>query len=213
MKAFVYSAALGALLMAAPGAFASTTYYYNLECSSCSFGTPTPIPYFGTVALSLDSVLLNTVDITVTLENGAEFVSTGGGSGIHDAFAFNTDQSVSLSAITTGYSQETGSPGDPSFNPFDYGVRCSGCSSGGSGPIGSSLSLKVTGGTGFGLGDFTPNVNGYVFASDMLWNGNTGAVSFNATPEPSSLLWIFGAGLLGAAVLSRRKKLAVASEK
>jgi hypothetical protein len=40
---------------------------------------------------------------------------------------------------------------------------------------------------------------------------NSGALYANAaTPEPTSLLWLVGAVLVGAAVISRRKKLAVA---
>ena len=198
---FAGLAVLGVLTLASTARASSITY--TLTEDGCSGGCGTA-PY-GTVTLTTDPSLANTVDVSETLFNGDEFVKTGN----HDAITFNTDVTpITITDITTGYTVDS-SPSNPPYNPFGYGISCSGCGPGASSPLGGTLSFDVTGPAGFSINDFVANAGGTFFASDIIGTtGNTGAVGAlkpSAVPEPSQTFLLLGLMLVGFVAMRRSK--------
>jgi hypothetical protein len=198
---FAGLAVLGVLTLASTARASSITY--TLTEDGCSGGCGTA-PY-GTITLTTDPILANTVDVSETLFNGDELLTTGN----HDALTFNTDLTpITISDLTTGYSQDL-SPSNPPFNPFDFGIACTGCGPGASAPLGGTLSFDVTGPTGFSISDFDANSGGNFFASDIIGTtGNTGAVGAlktSAVPEPSQTFLLLALMLVGFVAMRRSK--------
>ena len=191
---------LGVFTLASTARASSITY--TLTEDGCSGGCGTA-PY-GTVTLTTDPILANTVDVSETLFNGDELLSTGS----HDALTFNTDVSpITITDLTTGYT-ESGT-GNPPFGKFDFGIACTGCGPGASKPVGDTLSFDVTGPTGFSISDFVANGGGTFFASDIIGTtGKTGAVGADqasAVPEPRQTLLLFALMLVGFVAMRRSK--------
>ncbi len=200
-------------------AVAVPTASYTLD----KFGTSTGD--YGTVALTNESggVLVQVTPIAGT--GGTGFVNTGAGGSLD----FNLDvTTISVSGLTTGFSlvsTTSGSIGDDGSGTFNFEIDCSTtvCGTGGNAPDQSPFSFTVdsTGGPTLTASDFTSNGTGNIFASDLCVNvtsndhctagANTGDVSAQGSsppprvPEPFTLS-VFGAGLLGAAAMRRRKK-------
>lgn len=197
---FAGLAVLGVFTLASTARASSITY--TLTQDGCSGGCGTA-PY-GTITLTTDPILANTVDVSESLFNGDELLTTGS----HDALTFNTDVTpITITDLTTGYT-ESGT-GNPPFGSFDFGIACTGCGPGASAPLGGTLSFDVTGPTGFSISDFVANGGGNFFASDIIGTtGNTGAVganSANAVPEPSQTFLLLALMLVGFVAMRRSK--------
>ena len=193
----LFACILGVLftLSFAPTAKASS---FTLNCPQ---GGGTCNGNFGTVTLTQNG---SNVDVSVTLFSPADFVTTGS----HHAFAFNITGSpaISVSGLTSGYTAG-GASSNPGYGNYGYTIDCTGCGSGGSGPIGSSLSFTVakSGGGTLLVTDFATNSGGYSFSADILLNGATGVVASDGdpqkaptTPEPTSAALVVS-GLCGVA--------------
>jgi hypothetical protein len=193
----------------APAAHASIIYGFTED--GCTGNCGPQVGGFGTVTLTqVDS---NTVSVTVDLFHGNEFVDTGN----HDALTFNIDgATVTLSGFDSNFSQDLPPVADnPPYGPFSYGVSCTGCGPGGSGPVPSPLDFVVSRASGLLETDFVANTNGIFFAADILsgTTGKTGAVGslglevggHSATPEPAT--WgLIGLGLLAAGFVRKRTR-------
>jgi hypothetical protein len=206
---FKFFGLLAAAFVVSASPLQASVYTSNLDIFSSSAGIAPANTVLGVVTIS--DLVGGGVSVNVTLENGAEFVNTGG----HTTFAFNLSPTTALtnisqiSGLTSGFTFQTPLPGsyaDPSFGPFKYGIECtSGCPNGGtnppvlpsSGPLNFSISGVTT-------ADFTA-VNGFVFAADLIGpSRGTGAVAGDplvaSVPEPSTwammILGFFGVGFL-----------------
>lgn len=203
-QGFTGLAILGVFAMATTAQAGSITY--TLTQDGCTGGCGTSP--FGQIIITDDTTLANTVDVSETLYNGDKFVQTGN----HDAITFNTDVTpISITNITTGYTVDA-SPSNPPYDPWGYGLVCSGCGPGASKPLGSTLSFDVTGPSGFNVNDFVANTGGYFFASDIIGTtGNTGAVAALTgvanVPEPRQTTFLLMSLLLVGFVAMRRSKL------
>jgi len=154
-----------------------------------------------------------TVQVTETLVSGVGFVATGAG----DSIVFDTDKAVTLSNITSRFSQDGSSPPIHVgfFGDFNRGIVCnvpSGCGNGGSNPNPGPLVFDAANAGGLLLTDFVTNSGGYYFASDIINTntksrptGNVGANRSTATPEPVSMA-LPGSALLGFGLARGRQK-------
>jgi hypothetical protein len=188
----------------------------NLDIFSSSAGIAAANTILGIVTVT--DIAGGGVTVDVTMQNGAEFVNTGG----HTTFAFNLSPSSTLinksqiSGLTSGFTFQTPVPGsyaDPSYGPFLYGIECtSGCPNGGTsppvGPSAGPLDFTIAGVT---TADFL-SVDGYVFAADLIGpRGGTGAVagdplvSVRGVPEPSTWAMML-LGFMGVGFMAYRRK-------
>ena len=201
----VFLLATAALVPAASG-----TTIFTLTHDGCSGNCGPQSGGFGTVTLTqVDS---NTVGVNLDLFNGNLFISTGN----HDALTFNiTGGTATLSGFSSDFSQDLPPVANNSpFGPFSYGVSCTGCGSGGSGPVPPPLEFVASRASGLSVTDFVANSNQIFFASDILsgTTGNTGAVGAldggdpkTITPEPASFGFV-GLVLVAAGVVRRRNR-------
>jgi len=209
----VVSASVVLLAAATPAAHADAIY--TLTVNGCSGSGGCGAGPYGTVNLSQNgSGNSATVTVKLTLAPGENFASTGAG----DALEFNLlnfSGPISITSITSGFSQDTVAPFTASkFGTFNFGVKCDTCQ-GGNGPSGP-LSFTVGDANGVLLADFAklstnpPGDTQAYFAADIFGNGNTGNVgatgtpTTSQTPEPSSLM-LLGTGIIGAAGVLRRR--------
>jgi hypothetical protein len=200
--AIASSAAVLVFLLAAgaPRTLADTFDFTSCDFSSGNCGTA---PY-GSVTLTQSGT---SVDVTVALDSGIEFVKTGAGAG--QAFLFDAT-GVSASDITitspSGLTAHSGSFMADGTGDFTFGIECGGCSMGSSGAFAGPIDFTVDNAI---ISQLTiPNNNGNVFAADVLINGNTGDI--DASPEPGAvtLVGIVLLAFFGLAVYSRSKATA-----
>jgi len=219
---FASAAIVAALALFAPVAASAVPITYTLQFFDASSGLPAGP--FGTVTVG--DPVGNTIEVEVALNPGFQFVQTGGP---HDGTVFETSIPVALSVNTTaGHTVPTtgwtahanGTFSDTPFGTFNQDVVCCGGQIGGSHAVSGPLFIDVTA-VGITQADFIANSLGYFFAVDILQTstGFTGAVAAKGpdsggcgancgvenVPEPFTLS-LFGAGLLGAAALGRRRR-------
>lgn len=196
------------LFITGQSAFADT---YVLNIDHCTDTCGISPPNYGTVNVTQDG---SAVDILVTLGSNVRFVSTGAS----DALGFNIagDPAITISALTSGFSQGSGGHFD-GFGTFMYSIVCDACGSGGSNPQPGPLSFTVsrTGGGSLSISDFQTLSSGgspsVYFDADVIGpNGKTGPVGANtftpSVPEPSAIA-LFATGLIGAALSIRRRSM------
>jgi hypothetical protein len=205
-----------AALFVLAGQSQAAVYTSNLDLFATNAGIAPAGTILGVVTIT---DVTGGVTVDVKLQNGAEFVNTGG----HTTFAFNLNPTSLLtnisqiSGLTSGFTFQTPVPGsyaDPSFGPFSYGIECTtGCPNGGTNPpvppSSGPLDFKISGVT---TSDFTA-VTGFVFASDLIGpSGGTGAVAGDplvaSVPEPSTWAMMI-LGFLGVGLFAYRKKTAL----
>jgi hypothetical protein len=213
------SSCLAAIGMLALGGQAQAAIYTsNLDIFDPTKSIATPGEILGVVTVTDVS---GGVTVDVKLQNGAEFVDTGG----HTSFAFNlnpasvtTASSITVTTPASGWTVLTASGGvlpgsfaDPAFGPFLYGLACtSGCPNGGTvppvQPSSGPLDFTIAGVT---TANFL-NVTGYVFAADVIGPlGGTGAVAGDplvaVVPEASTWAMMI-LGFMGVGFLAYRRR-------
>jgi hypothetical protein len=192
-----------AILALTPAARADLIY--QLTDDGCSGGCG-PQVSFGQV--DLHPVSATEVEVTVTLFNGNDFITTGN----HEALTFNVDDgTATVVPVTAGFTNTT-STDNPPFGTFGYAVACTGCGPGGSSPLPGPLLVDVSRASGLAPSDFIANSGGFFFADDILsgTTGQTGAVAATAlaaVPEPSFYV-VLVLALAGAVSAVRRERKA-----
>jgi hypothetical protein len=174
---------------------------------------------------------VNQVTISVSLNDGYEFVSGG-----QDAvFGFTTDKAVTIGSISSLFPAGVTHSFTPSWSPvnngvmppnvhmdgagnFGGGVRFAG--SGGSEPGGNFLTFVISA-TGLLVADLIKNAGGILFVADISTgctttgvlscsNGTTGMVWSTGDPPPPvplpPALLLFGSALFGLTILGRRRR-------
>jgi len=210
-KQALLGAALGLALSFGAASMANAAVFtFTQQGCSVSCG---PGPY-GTVTVTNDAVLANTLDFMVQLAAGESFHDTNDSQ--HHALAFDLvgNPTITISGLgapfTANGSQSAGTNAAPSFGSFDYAINL---------PHGSatnltSFSFKATGAAPLTLDFNTVGANHIYFTTDIFGTtGQTGNVGATAgVPEPASwALMLVGFGGLGAALrLRRRQTLALA---
>lgn len=198
---------------------------YNLTYDSCSGGcgngSGTNNNNFGYV--DLHQVNSTQVSVTVQLTSPAYFVNTGNGTN-HAPFAFNVDQSVTISGLTdsnsspsTYFTAGATNASISGLGTFSNEIGCTnncphGASNGGEGTL---MTFTLTGSSALSFSDFIANSGGYFFSADIIGPaGNTGEVAANnaptitgggsgaPAPEPASLM-VFGSALAAFAYVRR----------
>jgi hypothetical protein len=208
MKQVVFGAALGSLALAVGlAAPAKADLIFPLDVDFCTGGCGSAP--FGTV--TLHDVSTGDVHVHVALASGNEFVVTGAGHAL--SFGIVGDPSITIAGLTSGFARGPNNDKADGAGTFDYSVDCSvalgGCGKGGSKPNPGPLDFDVLL-AGLTSADFTIDDKDLFFASDIIsgTTGNTGVVGADGKkppiPEPGTLA-VFAAGLLGYAVVRRRK--------
>jgi hypothetical protein len=186
--------AMSWLLLASPG-IAGTIY--TLDQAGCSGGCGTGP--FGQVTLS--QVDTHTVNVSVLLFNGDGFVKTGAGKALE--FNITGTPAITISDLTSGFSEGPSPAKAGSFGKFNYSVSCTGCGNGGSNPLPGPLDFDVVVASGLSVNDFIANKDGYFFVSDITGtHGSPRNVAANSgqpssapsVPEPGSYA-LLGSGL------------------
>lgn len=215
-----------ATVLALPSASHAQTELFNWTSNHCSAtGGCNP---GGTITVTQSG---NTLSFAISLANSLNFLG-GNGAGIGATFTFDLTgiSSLTFSPIVDSGQTFAANATTPTSimmdgaGTFNFGVTCTSCGSGASGPTGgSTLSFSITG-TGLSLASLTP-VGGAFFAADVVscltgttagcngtGNGNTGVIDATLVPGP-----IVGAGLPGLMMacggliaLARRRRLKVA---
>jgi hypothetical protein len=195
-------------LVTTPAARADAIYNFTVDGCSAVCGPQTP---FGTI--DLHAVNSTTVQITVSMLNGNEFLTTGS----HVGFAFNVKGSaVTLGTLPTGWKSAGTNLSQPSFGTFSNGIDCTqgnwtskqGCA--GSDPWVGTLQFDVSRASGLTLSDFVGDNKGYFFSADIIsgMTGKTGPIGAkgNVTPVPEpGTLAMMGSGVLSLAFGWRKR--------
>jgi len=211
MKLFAAATLAGVLALGASSAQAATVMYHLTVNSppACCGGTD-----YGTVTVT---DITGGFNISVALASGVEVNANGNST--HDALAFDLSGSGItfgnfVSTLGTGASSEfaaSGAIGNASpFGAFNNSVSFTGPNGNPSGV--TSFSFDVTG-TGLALGSTVFDGFNVVFVADVFANGLTGNVAAitGGIPEPASWgLMILGFGGIGAALRTRRQRMAIA---
>ncbi|HEX4711933.1 PEPxxWA-CTERM sorting domain-containing protein [Phenylobacterium sp.] len=216
-KQALLGAALGlALSFGAASMANATVYVFTQDACTGTCGTGP----FGTVTVTNDAVLANTLDFSVQLAAGESFHDTGDPQ--HHALVFNLVGNPTItiaglnSQFTANGSQAAGSTSASGFGTFDYVIDLPKLPKGSVNP--TTLWFQATGAAPLTLESNTVGGKQVYFASDIFGaNGNTGNVGAilqtgGGVPEPASwALMLVGFGGLGAALrLRRRHALALA---
>src|SRR5438105_4393428 len=208
--AFIAGVAVASLAVA--GAASANRYFLTSDHCTGSCGTA---PY-GWVDVVTGGA--NTLDFTVTLINGNEFVHTG----FDLSFAFDLagNPTITYTNLTGGWSvvtsnpQAAGSYSQDGTGTFEYGVAVNG--QGGGQPVPPPLHFDITA-AGLTLASLEQNANGNFFAADIIsgQNGNSGNVDASVlctvncgditVPEPGSLA-LLAIGMLAVAGSRRLRK-------
>jgi len=203
---------------------------FNFTSDHCTGGCLTGQTSGGTVTVTESAT--NTLTFSITLLNGNQFIN----SGFQASFGFNLvgDPAITYSLINPAANYtipNNGAPANPSTQTagslhmdctgfFEYGLD--GIGSGGSTPLGSTLSFTITG-SGLTLASLEENNLNQLFAADIIsgtscTNGvcNTGGIDVSngghPVPIPGALgllAPVLGAGFVG--LRRRRKASAVAA--
>ena len=209
---------------------ASADMQWTLNNGGSAFSTP---GNYGTVVAT--QLNANTVEVTITLATNTYFVATGQHTGITfdlsttpDALitptpAYPTDTSgikvVKVNNVAGNFTNlfqvqpyngsYDNAPATQPNAPFTYGIAYVGGNPGGASS--NSIVFDITKSTGLSLSNlFAANGNGFYWGVDIIGaNGKTGVV---AAPEPQT--WTVAVagllGLMGFAVVQRRRKSAYA---
>jgi hypothetical protein len=201
-------AALGlALSFGAAGMANATVYTFTQDGCTGTCGTGP----FGTVTVTPDGSLANTLDFLVQLSGTETFHDTNDSQ--HHALTFDMvgNPTITISGLgspfTINGSQSAGSTSSAPFGSFDYVINLPHGS-----PDPTSFSFKATGTAPLTLDFNTVGPNHIYFASDIIGsNGHTGNVGATllagGVPEPASwALMLIGFGGLGAALRHRRSQ-------
>jgi hypothetical protein len=163
--------------------------------------------------VTLTQMGADSVEVTVTLNSNVDFVSTGGP---HNAFAFSLDvppSSVTISGLTSGFTNEGASVTNTPFGTYTDGIDCPACGPGASHAKPGPLTFIVTDTAGLSVDDFVANGDGDFFSADVIGPaGGTGNVASNSAmievPEPAGLAVLVGALLPLGLWLRRRRATA-----
>jgi hypothetical protein len=201
-------AAIGlALSLGAAGMANATVYTFTQDGCTGTCGTGP----FGTVTVTPDGSLANTLDFAVQLFGTETFHDTNDPQ--HHALTFDLvgDPTITISGLgspfTVNGTQAAGSNSSAPFGSFDYVINLPKDSA-----DPSSFSFKATGAAPLTLDYVTTGSTHIYFASDIYGtNGKTGNVGATLTaggvPEPASwALMLVGFGGLGAALRHRRSQ-------
>jgi hypothetical protein len=203
------------LTLGASRASANTITSETFQFTSCHITGGCGTAPYGSVTLTQVGTSVNVV---VSLEAGAYFVSTGSGGNPPQVFKF-----VGLSPTTILASDITiTSPTSPAlvanFYPsgidgdgtglFDFGISCPSCKQGGAGKFAGPIDFTVANAT---ISQLTvANSLGFVFVADVLLpNGNTGPIdaSTGVVPDGGVTLMLLGGVLVGLEGLRRKLRI------
>jgi hypothetical protein len=182
---------------------------FQLTSDHCG-GTNGCIPVDGASAgtVTITDGIAGVVNVSVALNTGYQLIN----SGFDASFGFNLsgDPSITYSNIVTA-ANFTIPGGNPQSKQslhmdgtgfFEYGLD--GIGSGGSDPLGSSLTFTLTA-AGLSTGSFEKNTDLQYFAVDVIGpNGNTGGVDASTVPDGGMTLMLLGGALVGLESLRRR---------
>jgi hypothetical protein len=197
--------AIAATFIGGASSAKATPIVYDLTIDHCTGGCGTAP--FGNISLNQNGT---TVDLTVHLNAGNQFVLTGAGD--FQDFKFNATgvvlADITVDAHAPALTADTGTFNGDGTGSFGFGITCPSCGNGGSGAFTPDIVFHVANAT---IADLTaPNNDGFIFVADMLsaQTGNTGPVGVSTprtptVPEPMTSALI-GTGLMSLFFLRRR---------